>query len=92
MSHTDKAYEALNAAQDAFEPIAAEYRAAHTSWKKRKTKGTKERYYASIMAFDKAMDEIDALHEAVQVAIELDRQEEEEAVKALREYEQPSLF
>lgn len=67
-TNTDQALAALEAAQDAFSPIADEMHWAREALKRSKSKVNIARYIAASAAFDAGLELCDSLHEAVALA------------------------
>lgn len=87
-----KAYEALTKAQDAFNSISCEYKAARDAYKRSRSKKNVECYIKAEARWNAAFDEIQALHKACDEAEALDDKIALEKIKAEDEYRQPNLF
>ena len=87
-----KAYETLAKAQEAFEPISNEYKAAREAYKRSRSKKNAQRYVAAETAWNAAFDEIQALHKACDEAEKLDDKIALDKAKAEEAYRNPTLF
>lgn len=92
MIKTDTALKNLEAAQDAFGPIATEANHARAALKRSKSKKNIIRFTDASEAFEIALAHIETLHDAVEAAEAEDAAAELEAAELARREEEPAFL